>query len=51
MGSHMSVMEAVEARRGDTPEVIAFVSNKRPASATGIIKEIIIAPIAIYNGP
>lgn len=46
VGSRMSVMEASEARRGDAPEVIAVVSNKRLASPAGIIKEIIIAPIA-----
>lgn len=46
VGSRMSVMEASEARRGDVPEVIVVVSNKRLAPPTGIIKEIIIAPIA-----
>jgi hypothetical protein len=49
MGARMSVMEAVEARRGDVPEVIAFVANKRLASATGIVKEVIIAPIAVVQ--
>jgi hypothetical protein len=47
MGSHMGVMEAVEARGGVTPEVITFIPNKRPTTAAGIVKEIIIAPIAV----
>src|SRR5580698_4892559 len=47
VGSHMGVMEAVEARCSITPEVIAFVSNKGPADAARIIEEIIVAPIAV----
>jgi len=47
MGSRMSVMEAVEAWGGVTPEVITFIPNKRLADAAGIVKEIVIAPIAI----
>ena len=43
----MSVMEAVEAWGGVTPEVITFIPNKRLADAAGIVKEIVIAPIAI----
>jgi hypothetical protein len=47
VGAHMGVMEAAEARSGVTPEVITFVSNKRLATAAGIVKEIVVAPIAI----
>jgi hypothetical protein len=48
--SHMGVMESVVARGGIMPEVIAFVSNKGQTNATGIVKEIIVAPIAIIQG-
>ena len=47
MGSHMGVMEAVEARGSIMPEVITLVSNKGLTNAAGIIEEIIVAPIAI----
>jgi hypothetical protein len=47
MGSRMGMVEAAEAGSGITPEVITFVSNKRLAIAAGMVKEIIIAPIAI----
>ena len=47
VGSNMSVMEAAEARCGIMPEVIAIISYKRPATAARIVKEIIVAPIAI----
>jgi len=50
MGSRMGVMEAAEARGSITPEVITFVSNKRLATAAGIVKEIIVTPIAIIIG-
>jgi hypothetical protein len=47
MGSHMGMMETVEARGGIMPEVIAFISHKGPATAAGIVEEIIVAPIAV----
>src|SRR5580698_1622623 len=47
VGPHMSGMEAIEARGGGTPEVITFITNKRLASATGMVKEVVIAPIAV----
>ena len=47
MRSHMGVVEAVEARGGIMPEVIAFISHKGPATAAGIVEEIIVAPIAV----
>ena len=47
VGSHMGVMEAVEAGGSLMPEVIAFVSNKGPTNSAGIVEEIIVAPIAI----
>jgi hypothetical protein len=49
MGSHMGVMEAVEARGRIMPEVIAFISHKGPATAAGIVEEIIVAPIAVIT--
>src|ERR1700678_1619853 len=47
VGSHMGMMEAVEARGRIMPEVIAFISHKEPAAAARIVKEIIVAPIAV----
>ena len=47
MGSHMGVMEAVEARGSIMPEVITLVSNKGPTNSAGIVEEIIVAPIAV----
>ena len=47
VGSHMGLMEGVKARSGTTPEVITIVWNKGPTSAAGIVKEIIVAPIAV----
>lgn len=49
MGSHMGVMEAVEPRGSIMPEVITVVSNKGSTAAAGIIKEIIIAPVAVIH--
>jgi len=45
--SHMGLMEGVEARSGATPEVTAFVTNEGPTCASGIVKEVIVTPIAI----
>ena len=47
MGSHMGVMEAVEARGSIMPEVITLVSNKGLTNSAGIVEEIIVAPIAV----
>ena len=47
VGSHMGVMEAVEARGSIVPEVITLVSNKGLTNSAGIVEEIIVAPIAI----
>ena len=49
VGPHMGIMEAVEARGTITPEVVTVISDKGLASATGIVKEIIIAPIAVIH--
>lgn len=48
--SHMSLMKGVEARSGVTPEVIISVWNKGPTRTTGIVKEAIVAPIAVIQG-
>jgi hypothetical protein len=47
VGSRMGVMEAVEARSGAMLEVIALVWNKGLATAAGIVKGVIVAPIAV----
>ena len=47
VGSHVGVMEAVEARSSITPEMTTLVSNKGLTNAAGIIEEIIVAPIAV----
>ena len=50
MRSRMRVMEAIEARSGFMPEMISLVSNIGPATAAGIIKEVIVAPITVVHG-
>ena len=47
VGSRMRVMEAVEPRSGAMLEVITFVWNKGLAAAAGIVKGVIVAPIAV----
>ena len=47
MGSDMSVMEGVEACSRAMLEMIAFVTNKGPAGVAGIVKEVIVTPIAV----
>jgi hypothetical protein len=47
VGSHMGVMEAVEARGSAMLEMITFVWNKGLTAASGIVKEIIVALIAV----
>jgi hypothetical protein len=49
VGPHMGVMEAVVTRSGAMLKVITFVSNKGLASATRMVKEIIITPIAVVQ--
>jgi hypothetical protein len=43
----MGAMEAVEAWSGAMLEVITFVWNKGLTAAAGIVKEVIVAPIAV----
>lgn len=47
VGARMGLMEGMEARGRAVLEVTAFVSHKRPARAPGIIKGVIVAPIAV----
>src|ERR1700733_1277935 len=49
MGSDMSVMEGVEACSRAMLEMIAFVTNKGPAGVAGIVKEVIVTPIAVVE--
>src|ERR1700683_4076353 len=47
--SHMGLMEGVKARSGATLEMVTFVANKWPTRAAGIVKEVIVAPIAVIH--
>lgn len=47
--SHMGLMEGAEARSAATPEVTAFVTNEGPTCASGIVEEVIVAPVAIVQ--
>jgi hypothetical protein len=40
-------MKTVQARSGTMLEMITFVRNKGLTAAAGIVKEVIVAPIAV----
>jgi hypothetical protein len=47
VGARMGLMEGIEARNSAVLEVTTFVSNIGPTGTSGIIKGIIVAPIAV----
>jgi hypothetical protein len=49
VGTHVSLMEGVEARSGTSLEVVTLVPNEGTTSAARIVKGVIVAPVSIVQ--